>query len=149
MVEIGAMLGGEENGGVFYGPHQSVRDGAMTAALILDVMAKDGKALSELLNELPRYHSAKDKVACPNNIKNEVISEFASAVKFDRFETIDGIKIWPNKKSWILIRPSGTEPIFRIFAESTTEKEAVELLDTNKKLLMNIVEKMRRNQPNV
>ncbi|HJX23708.1 MAG TPA: phosphoglucosamine mutase [Candidatus Bathyarchaeia archaeon] len=144
MVEIGAMLGGEENGGVFYGPHQSVRDGAMTAALLLDIIAKEGKALSELLNELPRYYSVKDKVVCPNNMKNEVTREFISAVKAERFETIDGIKIWPDKKSWILIRPSGTEPIFRIFVESTTEKKTRELLDANKKLLINIVKKLKR-----
>ena len=55
MKEINAKLGGEENGGVFYGPHQPVRDGAMTTALILDILAKTGRKLSELLNELPKY----------------------------------------------------------------------------------------------
>jgi phosphomannomutase/phosphoglucomutase len=54
MKEVNAMLGGEENGGGFYGPHQAVRDGAMTTALILNIIAKTGKKLSELIAEQPQ-----------------------------------------------------------------------------------------------
>ena len=69
MKELNAKLGGEENGGVFYGPHQAVRDGAMTTALILDIMAETGQKLSQLIAEQPQYFIEKGKVECPDDKK--------------------------------------------------------------------------------
>ncbi len=71
MKKLGAKLGGEENGGIFYGAHQAVRDGAMATALILNIMAKTGKKLSELIEELPKYFIAKGKVECPEELKEK------------------------------------------------------------------------------
>ncbi|MFW9888586.1 MAG: phosphoglucosamine mutase, partial [Candidatus Thorarchaeota archaeon] len=68
--EIGAELGGEENGGVFYPPHQSVRDGAMTAALVIEIMALEEKKLSQMVAELPTYFSTKIKVPTPAEKKD-------------------------------------------------------------------------------
>jgi len=81
MKKVNAKLGGEENGGVFYAPHQPVRDGAMTTALILDTMAKTEKKLSELLTELPIYYIEKDKVECPNELKERVLRKLIKKVK--------------------------------------------------------------------
>lgn len=74
MKELGAKLGGEENGGVFYGPHQPVRDGTMTVALILNIMAATGKKLSQLLDSLPQYYLKKSKINCPQE-KKTVVAE--------------------------------------------------------------------------
>ncbi len=71
MKETGAELGGEENGGIFFGPHQAVRDGAMTTALILDIMAETGKKLTELVAEQPQYFIEKGKVECPEEKKRK------------------------------------------------------------------------------
>ena len=69
MKEVNANLGGEENGGVFYGPHQAVRDGAMTTVLLLNIMAQTGKSLAELVAEQPQYFIEKGKIECPDDKK--------------------------------------------------------------------------------
>jgi phosphomannomutase/phosphoglucomutase len=141
MKKLKAKLGGEENGGVFYGPHQPVRDGAMTTALILDIMAKTSKSLSEMLDELPQYYLVKDKVECPNNLKEKVLAELLNQVANLKVDTIDGAKIWFPDKSSILIRPSGTEPIYRFYVEAKTKEKAIGLVKEYKKKLQEIIEK--------
>ncbi len=121
--EIGAELGGEENGGVFYPPHQSVRDGVMTAALIVEIMAKEEKSLSDLTQELPVYYTTKRKMEIPRTKMESVLSNLLSLTEKMNRITIDGIKIIKSN-GWILIRPSGTEPIYRCFSESRTQEES-------------------------
>ena len=129
MKKLNAKLGGEENGGIFYGPHQSVRDGAMATALILDIMAKTNEKLSKLLGELPKYFIEKGKVECPEKIKQKALEKLVKQVQSLNISTIDGVKIWFKDKSDILIRPSGTEPIYRLYAEAKTEEKAIQLLN--------------------
>jgi len=143
MKKVNAKLGGEENGGVFYAPHQPVRDGAMTTALILDIMAKTEKKLSELLAELPVYHIEKDKVECPNELKERVLNELIKKVKNMNIDITDGVKIWFTDKSSILIRPSGTEPIYRFYAEGKTRSKAVHLVNEYKAKLHEIINKFK------
>jgi phosphomannomutase/phosphoglucomutase len=128
MKEVKAKLGGEENGGVFYGPHQAVRDGAMTTALILDIMAKTGKKISELIAEQPQYFLEKGKVECPEDKKEKVLKKLLEQVKGANISTIDGVKIWFEDKSAILVRPSGTEPIYRLYAEAKNQEKALKLI---------------------
>jgi len=137
MKKSSAKLGGEENGGVFYGPHQPVRDGAMTTALVLNVMAKTGKKLSDLINALPRYHLEKDTIKCPINLKPMILEELISKVRDHNLshDTIDGVKIWYPDNSSILIRPSGTEPLYRFYAEAKAKARASELVREYKRKL--------------
>jgi phosphomannomutase/phosphoglucomutase len=128
MKKLKAKLGGEENGGIFYGPHQPVRDGAMSTALILDIMAKTGQTLSKLLGELPAYYLQKAKVECNDNLKEKALQKLIEQTKGLKTNTLDGVKIWFEEKSSILIRPSGTEPIYRLYAEAKTEKKAAQLV---------------------
>ncbi|RLI07468.1 phosphoglucosamine mutase, partial [Candidatus Bathyarchaeota archaeon] len=139
MMEKGIRLGGEENGGVFYGPHQPVRDGAMTMALVLEIMAKEGRPLSELLGELPRYAQMKEKVSCPESLKQRVLEALRGAVEASRVETIDGLKLWYSDGSWILIRPSGTEPVFRLYAEAESPDRVARLVEKHKRLVAEVV----------
>jgi len=143
MKKLGAKLGGEENGGIFYGLHQSVRDGAMATALILDILAKTGKKISKLLDELPKYFIAKGKVDCPEELKEKVLREMLEQVKGLNINTIDGVKIWFEDKSAILIRPSGTEPLYRLYAEAKTNEKAVELVNKYSSKLKNIINELR------
>jgi phosphomannomutase/phosphoglucomutase len=142
MKEVKAKLGGEENGGVFYGPHQAVRDGAMTTALILGIMAKTGKKLSELIAEQPRYFLEKGKVECPEDKKEKVLKKLVEQVKGANISTLDGVKIWFEDKSAILVRPSGTEPVYRLYAEAKNQEKALKLIKdcsiTLKKILATI-----------
>jgi phosphomannomutase/phosphoglucomutase len=128
MKELKAKLGGEENGGVFYGPHQAVRDGAMTTALILGIMAKTGEKLSELIAEQPQYFLEKGKVECPEDKKEKVLKKLLEQVKGANISTIDGVKIWFADRSTILVRPSGTEPIYRLYAEAKNQEKALKLI---------------------
>jgi phosphomannomutase/phosphoglucomutase len=129
MKELGVELGGEENGGVFYGPHQAVRDGAMTTALILNIMAETGEKLSKLIAEQPQYFLEKGKVACPEEKKEKVLEKLCEQVQGLSTTTIDGVKIWFEDKSAILVRPSGTEPIYRLYAEAKSHDRAVKLVE--------------------
>jgi phosphomannomutase/phosphoglucomutase len=141
MKRLKARLGGEENGGVFYGPHQPVRDGAMTTALILNIITKTGKKLSRLLAELPQYFIEKDKIECPNNLKEPVLGAFLQSAKNLKPDMIDGAKLWFKDKSSILIRPSGTEPIYRFYAEAKTRQKALQLVKKYKSQLGELIKK--------
>jgi phosphomannomutase/phosphoglucomutase len=140
MKELKAKLGGEENGGVFYGPHQAVRDGGMTTALIMEIMAETGEKLSKLIEEQPRYFLEKGKVGCPEAKKEKVLKKLVEQVKGANVSTIDGVKIWFEDKSAILVRPSGTEPIYRLYAEAKNQEKALELIEDYSSKLRKILE---------
>jgi phosphomannomutase/phosphoglucomutase len=140
MKEIKGKLGGEENGGVFYGPHQSVRDGAMTTVLILGIMAKRGKKLSSLVAEQPQYFIEKGKIECPEEKKQKVLDKLLTQVKSLNTNTLDGVKIWFPDKSAILVRPSGTEPAYRMYAEAKTQLRAATLVKEYTEKLEKILE---------
>ena len=123
-----ANLGGEENGGIFYRPHQAVRDGAMTTILLLNIMADTNKSLGELVAEEPQYFIEKGKIECPNNKKEPLLKKIYNEVKKENVSTIDGVKIWFKDASAILIRPSGTEPVFRLYAEAKNQEKAMKLV---------------------
>jgi phosphomannomutase/phosphoglucomutase len=123
-----ANLGGEENGGIFYRPHQAVRDGAMTTSLLLNIMADTGKSLGELVAEEPQYFIEKGKVECPEEKKEPLQKAIYEQVKNENVSTIDGVKIWFKDQSAILIRPSGTEPVFRLYAEAKNQAKALQLV---------------------
>lgn len=132
--ELGAELGGEENGGVFFPAHQPVRDGAMTATQVVEMIALEGKTLSQLVSELPAYFNTKVKVHVPQEKKESLLEALLELSKDMNRITIDGVKII-HDDGWILIRPSGTEPIYRCFAEGNTQETADRLCDEGVKLI--------------
>jgi phosphomannomutase/phosphoglucomutase len=144
MKKIKAKLGGEENGGIFYGPHQSVRDGAMATALILDAMAKTGEKLSKLLSELPKYFIKKGKIECKEELKQKVLEKLVELTSDLNISTIDGVKMWFGDKSAILIRPSGTEPIYRLYAEAKNREKAAQLVNGYTLKLKKIIENLEK-----
>jgi phosphomannomutase/phosphoglucomutase len=140
MKELKAKLGGEENGGVFYGPHQAVRDGAMTTALIMEIMAETGEKLSKLIAEQPQYFLEKGKVECPEDKKEKMLEKLLEQVKGSNISNIDGVKVWFEDKSAILLRPSGTEPIYRLYAEAKNQEKALKLIEDYSSKLRKILE---------
>jgi len=141
-VERGYHIGGEENGGIMYGPHHPVRDGTMTMALMLNIMAHHGKPLSELILELPQYPKLKVGVACPNHLKQSVLESIRVKVEAPRIDTTDGLKLYFPDESWILIRPSGTEPKYRLYAEAHTENRVKNLVDEFTELIANEIKSL-------
>lgn len=122
MIREKATIGGEENGGVIYGKHQYCRDGAMTAALMLNIMAKSGKKISQLVAELPQYTIVKTQVdlTIDGGALIDRVSKHSAVSKAD---FTDGIKVIRDD-GWILVRPSGTEPIVRIYGQSSSPEKA-------------------------
>jgi phosphomannomutase / phosphoglucomutase len=131
MLERQAVFGGEENGGIVFPNHQLARDGAMTAAAVLDLLARKGLTLAEALRDIPRYTLVKEKVSCPVEWREPVLARVAEAFAkdSDRVVTIDGVKAY-REGGWVLLRPSGTEPLFRVFAESRDPARARALAET-------------------
>ena len=144
MKKLKAKLGGEENGGIFYGPHQPVRDGAMSTALILQIMTKTGKKLSALIEELPEYFIEKGKIDCKEELKDKVLKALIKDLEGLKINTIDGAKIWLDDKGSILIRPSGTEPIYRLYAEAKSAQKAKNLIDEYTQRLRRIIADLSR-----
>ena len=126
MVSENALIGFEENGGFMYGNHNQVRDGAMTLALVLDLLANSGKSIAENIRSLPLSYTTKDKISCSNDDANKIISQLLD--DFPNSNTSDGIKIIIDSQNWIMIRSSGTEPIIRIYGESNNQKNLEALM---------------------
>lgn len=118
MVPQKALIGFEENGGFMYGKHNQVRDGCMTLALALDLLANSDSITKEL-EKIPKTYTTKDKVSCTKEQANKIINALKKEHK--NYDTTDGIKIIINDRNWVMIRPSGTEPIARIYAEADSE----------------------------
>jgi len=134
MVNDDALVGYEENGGFMFGNHNHVRDGAMTLALMLDLLSKSQSHLSQNIENLPPSFTTKTKIECSLEKSKIVISELLK--EFPDSNTSDGIKIQVDKDNWVMIRPSGTEPIIRIYGESNSQQN----LDS---LISNFVEKTK------
>ena len=125
--EEDGLFGGEENGGLIFPDFVYGRDAALSAAKIIEIMAKEDKPLSRLVSELPVYFSEKMKIKCPDDLKKEVMAKIAEEINNDpqgyELDTTDGVKIF-TEDGWLIIRPSGTEPIFRCFSESDSQDKA-------------------------
>jgi phosphomannomutase/phosphoglucomutase len=119
MIKKKALLGLEENGGFMYGALNEVRDGAMTTALMLDMLASTETTLSTMFSMLPTVYQYKTKFSISDSSKIEkLVQACMNHGNPTKVETLDGVKIWIDDETWIMIRPSGTEPILRMYAES-------------------------------
>jgi len=129
----GAISGFEENGGYMHVPHQVVRDGAMKAALLLGLIAEEGP-LHEILARLPRYYSIKTKIPATREQAQCAVEAISRYYSHLRQVTIDGVKVFGDG-FWILVRPSGTEPVVRIMVEAITRELAEKIVEEAKKII--------------
>ncbi len=141
MIKNRAILGGEENGGIFYAPHHPVRDGTMAAVLVLKALVKNRLPLSRLIGRLPKFPMAKEKYIVENDgAKRKAMSRLESKLKGSITSRLDGLKVDLKGKGWVLIRPSGTEPLLRLYAEGRNEKDLSDILGEFKPLVAKAVE---------
>jgi phosphomannomutase/phosphoglucomutase len=129
MVREKAVLGGEENGGIFYAPHQPVRDGTVATVLVLNSILENRMPLSKLMSRLPKFFMAKEKRKCPDEKKNEVMRRIGRSLGDRVTSKIDGVRVDIKNRGWFLVRPSGTEPLIRIYLEGKTENDLKALVD--------------------
>jgi phosphomannomutase/phosphoglucomutase len=129
---VSVALGGEGNGGIIYPDHQFCRDGGMTAAMMVAILAETKTPLSGLAGELPSFHLIKDKVQVrdPEILLRRVEEHFCS----EELDLTDGVRI-NRSGAWALVRASGTEPLVRILAESGDEDRAKALYQEIRQLL--------------
>lgn len=134
MIEVGSIIGGEGNGGVIYTKVHFSRDSITGIGLILELMARENKPISKIIEEIPKYIMKKDKVTFSGNLELlywKLKNEFHDAT----INTRDGVRFdWPDY-SWIHIRPSNTEPIVRIIGEARTQ-DRIESLFNKARLIL-------------
>jgi phosphomannomutase len=128
MLETGAILGGEGNGGVIEPRVGLVRDSFVGMAQLLEAMAARDRPISELADELPRYSIVKTKITLPPGKVLQAMEALQRHFKGAACDCMDGVRFdWPGK--WILVRASNTEPIVRAIAEAPTREEARRLCE--------------------
>lgn len=127
MKEKGAVIGGEGNGGVILPALHYGRDALAGIALFLTYLAKSKLRVSELRKKYPQYIISKNKIEIPSGVDlSDLFDNLADRFRGPEMDSRDGIKI-DLAGGWVHLRRSNTEPIIRIYAESTTEKEARDL----------------------
>ncbi|MEM2943399.1 MAG: phosphoglucosamine mutase [Methanomassiliicoccales archaeon] len=137
MMRLGAVFGGEENGGLIFPEHQYCRDGLMTVAKMLEIIVKEGHP-SQLLSYIPKYYQIKGKIGCSNEKKMMIMAKLLKYAEGMHIDTTDGMKIF-LEDGWILIRPSGTEPILRVMVEGKTKATATKYYEEYTTLLKDII----------
>ena len=145
MIKRNALIGLEENGGFMYGKLNQVRDGAMTTGLILDMLVnfsltnKSTNQFSEIMASLRKIAQFKTKFKCPSkDVANKIVTKCIEHGSPKKIESLDGAKIWIDDESWIMVRPSGTEPLVRMYGESISQT----LLDSKVREYTRIIESL-------
>ena len=148
MVTDDVLIGAEESGGIAIKGHIPERDGIWMGLVLMEYAAKTGKTISQLIDAVyekvgsfavERYdlhlnnESKKDII---NKCQENSYNSFGS-YKIIRTESVDGFKFHLEDGSWVMIRPSGTEPVLRVYAESKNSESAFDILNATKKEILN------------
>ena len=141
MVTEDVLLGGEESGGIAIKGHVPERDGIWIGLLLFEYMASSGKSLEDLINEVydivGSFSFERIDLHLDNKKKEDVIEkcqndQFSSFGEFTvkKIEKTDGYKFFFNDDTWLMIRPSGTEPVLRTYSEAPTREIALKILES-------------------
>jgi phosphomannomutase len=141
-------MGGEESGGFGLTNHLRNKDGVLVALLAAAVAAAESydERVAALLDEHGEIHQNRISVDCPDDRKEAVLADLEGALPdsmagagVDRVSTVDGFKVFLDDGSWVLVRPSGTEPKLRVYAEAGSDERVQELLDAGRDLMEPLV----------
>lgn len=147
MLKEDVLLGGEESGGIAIKGHIPERDGIWIGLVIWEYMAKSGKSLGELIEEVyeivGKFAFERSDLHLKEEIKNKIVEKCNNNLyshfgdyKVQRVEDLDGYKYFFNDNEWLMIRASGTEPVLRTYAESHTKEDASAILKAVEKTLL-------------
>ncbi len=131
MHEVGALIGGEGNGGVIYPASHCGRDAMVGVALFLSNLAHKKMSASALKATYPQYFIAKNKIQLSDAaLIDKILTAMKSHFSSEKINDIDGVKIdFEDRRQWVHLRKSNTEPIIRIYSEAQTEAQAQALAD--------------------
>jgi alpha-D-glucose phosphate-specific phosphoglucomutase len=148
--ERDVVIGAEESGGFSFKRHIPEKDGIFTCIKVAEMRAKTGKPLSQLLGELQfeygAHLSGRIEIPCSEGLKQVAMERLSSRipdkimdVKVSNVNRMDGLKLLLEDGGWLLIRPSGTEPILRIYAESSNDERLQGFLEQGKNLVSTVL----------
>ena len=147
MIKEDVLIGGEESGGIAIKGHLPERDGIWMGLTLWEFMAKSGKSLEELIKEVytitGSFAFERNDLHLSEEVKNRIVENCKKGAydsfgkyKVQRMEDLDGWKYFFNEDEWLMIRASGTEPVLRTYAESSSQKKALDILNAAKKTLL-------------
>ncbi len=139
MITEDVLLGGEESGGIATTGHIPERDGIWMGLILFEFMAKSGKSLENLIAEVYAivgpFAFERIDLHIDNDTKLRIIEDCKAGkftqfgkYKVDRIDTTDGFKFFFDEDTWLMIRPSGTEPVLRTYAEASTQEKVFDIL---------------------
>jgi len=139
MITEDVLLGGEESGGIATTGHIPERDGIWMGLILFEFMAKSGKSLEDLIAEVYAivgpFAFERIDLHIDNDTKLRIIEDCKAGKftqfgknKVDRIDTTDGFKFFFDEDTWLMIRPSGTEPVLRTYAEASSQEKVFDIL---------------------
>ena len=148
MVNEDVLVGGEESGGIATKGHIPERDGIWMGLIIWEFMAKSGKSLNDLIAEVyeivGQFKFERSDLHITEELKQKIVKNckegfYKNFGSYDVREvgTIDGFKYFFDDDRWVMIRPSGTEPVLRTYAEAPTMEEVREILKITEETICN------------
>ena len=151
MKEVGAKLGLEESGKYIWSDAIYYGDAALATIRMLEFLENEGRSMSEIVSELPVRYLTKEAVDCADNIKERVTKKVFEKLKqseMGAFKNIvwihNGFKVFYDDDSWILFRPSGTEPKYRIHAEAETYEKSRRMLEFGKRIVIDAIKEITK-----
>ncbi|MBN2350471.1 MAG: hypothetical protein JXJ22_16665 [Bacteroidales bacterium] len=149
MISEDVLVGGEESGGITVGSHIPERDGIWMGLMIWQWIVETGKSVRELLEEVyqitGKFAFERSFIDVNKQTKNKIMEKCKSKdltafgnYRVNRIEDLDGYKFFFNETAWFMIRPSGSEPIIRTYAEAETIEEAKEILAVGTEVILKI-----------
>ncbi|MFZ2201864.1 MAG: phosphoglucosamine mutase, partial [Microgenomates group bacterium] len=112
-----------------HGDIMLTRDGGATFVKMLNILKWSKKSLGELVGELPKFYIRRAKFDCPMEKFQAILTQAKKFQKAKSIDETDGVKLLLDDATWVLFRPSGNAPEFRVFVESNTATKANQLLD--------------------
>jgi len=145
--EHNASFGGEPCGAWIHPDFHYCPDGILSSILLLEALEETDQSLSQFVSEAPKYPLMRQNIVCPNPLKPKVLEEACKSLpeifyNVEEQSRVDGLRL-AMKQGWLLLRPSGTEPLMRITAEAETQKEVEDIIGKAAKHIKKLIKESK------